>query len=77
MSVVACRVSPSSFEIASDSISLRGWTQTKGQTSTYSKLFELNDVVVGSVGSAEENSMFRLFVETHRPAQANATSRSP
>jgi ATP-dependent protease HslVU (ClpYQ) peptidase subunit len=71
MSVVACRVSQSSFEIASDSITVRGYTQTKGQTSTHSKLYETNDVVVGSVGSAEENSMFRLFVETHRPAQAS------
>ena len=74
MSVVACRVSPNSFEIASDSISVRGFTQTRGQTSTHSKLYETNDVVVGSVGSAEENSMFRLFVETHRPAQANEHS---
>jgi ATP-dependent protease HslVU (ClpYQ) peptidase subunit len=71
MSVVACRVTEKGFEIASDSITVRGHTQTRGQTSTHSKLYETNDVVVGSVGSAEENSLFRLFVETHRPAHAN------
>jgi len=74
MSVIACRVSPGSFEIAADSITVRGHTQTRGQTSTHSKLYETNDMVVGSVGSAEENSLFRLFVETHRPAQANEYS---
>ena len=74
MSVIACRVSQNSFEIAADSITVRGYTQTKGQTSTHSKLYEANDLVVGSVGYAEENSLFRLFVETHRPAQANEYS---
>lgn len=74
MSVIACRVSQNSFEIAADSITVRGYTQTKGQTSTHSKLYEANDMVVGSVGYAEENSLFRLFVETHRPAQANEYS---
>ena len=71
MSVVACRVDQNGFEIASDSITVRGYTQTKGQTSTFSKLYEANDLVVGSVGYAEENSLFRLFVETHHPTQAS------
>lgn len=71
MSVVACRVDQNGFEIAADSITVRGYTQTRGQTSAHSKLYETNDMVVGSVGYAEENSLFRLFVETHRPAQAN------
>lgn len=74
MSVVACRVDQKGFEIASDSITVRGYTQTRGQTSTHSKLYETNDMVVGSVGHAEENSLFRLFVETHRPVQANELS---
>lgn len=74
MSVVACRVDRNGFEIASDSITVRGYTQTKGQTSTYSKLYEANSIVVGSVGYAEENSLFRLFVETHHPTQANENS---
>ena len=56
MSVVACRVTKEGYEIAADSITVRGHTQTRGQNTSHSKLFEVNDLVVGAVGSAEESS---------------------
>ena len=69
MSVVACKVTENGYEIAADSITVRGITQTKSQTD-HVKLYETNEMVIGGVGSAEENSLMRLFAETHRPSAA-------
>ena len=74
MSVVACRIKSNGFEIAADSITVRGQTQTKGQTTDHVKLYETNEMVIGTVGSAEENSLFRLFAETHRPSGSDEYS---
>lgn len=74
MSVVACRITESGYEIAADSITVRGMLQTKGQTTELVKLFEANEMVIGSVGFAEEVSLMRLFAETHRPSRADEYS---
>jgi len=74
MSVVACRIKENGYEIAADSITTRGMIQTKGQTTDHVKLYETNDMVIGGVGSAEENSLLRLFAETHRPSKADEYS---
>ena len=71
MSVVACKINENGYEIAADSITIRGSTQTKGQTTDQVKLFEANEMVIGGVGTAEENSLMRLFAETHRPVAAD------
>lgn len=71
MSVVACKIRNDGYDIAADSISVRGYTQTKGENTNLSKLFEINDIVVGTVGTAEEGSLFRLFCATRKPAAAN------
>ena len=73
MSVVACKIKEDGYEIAADSITIRGITQTKGQTD-HVKLYETNEMVIGGVGSAEENSLMRLFAETHRPSAADEYS---
>ena len=74
MSVVACRIKENGYEIAADSITVRGITQTKGQTTDHVKLYETNGMVIGGVGSAEENSLLRLFAETHRPSKPDEYS---
>ena len=71
MSVVACKVTEHNIEIAADSITVRGYTQSRGQNTNHCKLFEINDMVIGSVGTAEETSLFRLFAATRRPAGAS------
>ena len=73
MSVVACKIMENGYEIAADSITVRGITQTKGQTD-HVKLYEANEMVIGGVGTAEENSLMRLFAETHRPSAADEYS---
>jgi len=74
MSVVACRVKENGFEIAADSITVRGYTQTKGQTTDHVKLYETNGMVIGGVGYAEENSLLHLFAETYRPSKPDEYS---
>lgn len=69
MSVVACKVTKEGYEIAADSITVRGYTQTKNNTGR-SKLFEVNNMVIGSVGYAEESSLLHIFAKTHQPAAA-------
>ncbi|OQY27041.1 MAG: hypothetical protein B6I38_10570 [Anaerolineaceae bacterium 4572_5.1] len=74
MSVVACRIKENGYEIAADSITVRGIIQTKGQTTDHVKLYETNEMVIGGVGRAEENSLMRLFAETHRPSNPDEFS---
>lgn len=68
MSVVVCRILESGYELASDSILVRGWTQSKGRDRKFSKLFEVNGLVIGSVGLAEEAELFRIFATTRKPS---------
>ncbi len=70
MSVVACKVLPNGYEIASDSITVRWATQSKGENTKFSKLFEVNGLVIGSVGKAEESSLLLMYCKTRQPAAA-------
>lgn len=66
MSVVAAKIHADHYEIASDSITVRGASQRKD--SSKSKLWELNGIVVGSVGTAQEQALLATFIQTHCPA---------
>lgn len=70
MSIVCCKVTDQDITIASDSIMVRGWTQEKDRNK-FSKLFEVNDLIVGSVGYAEETSLFKIYCSTRKPISAN------
>jgi len=75
MSIIACRIlNNQSYEMASDSITARGWTQSKGDRSYHSKLVEVNEMVIGAAGLASESAMFQLFASTRRPADATVES---
>ena len=69
MSIVACRILEDGYEIAADSISVRGSTQTKNNINR-SKLVEVNNMVIGAVGLAEESGLLQIFAKTHRPSAA-------
>ena len=66
MSVVCCKINETSIDIASDSIIVRGWTQNKSDNK-FSKLFKVNELVIGAVGAAEEASLLHIFSKTHKP----------
>lgn len=69
MSIVACKVLVNGYEIAADSITVRGYTQTINNTK-HSKLIEINGMVIGSVGTAEEGALFQIFASTRKPADS-------
>lgn len=71
MSIVCCRVTDDKIEIASDSISIRGYTQSKGDKVKYSKLVKVNEMIIGGVGFSEENFLMQLFAQTHNIKDAN------
>jgi len=66
MSVVVVKVQPNKIEIAADSITVRGWTQSK-DSNKFSKLVKINDLFIGSVGFAEESSLLWVFCATRKP----------
>lgn len=70
MSIVCCRVGNLGYTIAADSITVRGYTQRKGDDSRFSKLTEVNNLIIGGVGIAEETSLLCLFARTRRPSEA-------
>jgi ATP-dependent protease HslVU (ClpYQ) peptidase subunit len=70
MSIVACKILPNGFEICSDSIVVHyDHTQSRGNNLDISKLFEVNNIIVGTSGVASETSLIRLFLETHGIAE--------
>lgn len=73
MSIVACKVTKTGFNIAADSITVRGYTQMKGQIGS-PKLFRLNGVIIGAVGESYEISLLRIFAASHRLLYANESA---
>jgi ATP-dependent protease HslVU (ClpYQ) peptidase subunit len=73
MSIVAVKVNKDTIDIASDSIIVRGWSQSKS-INKYAKLIEVNNMVIGSTGTAQESSLFWVFCATRRPEQATESS---
>lgn len=66
MSVIAVRVTDVGYEIASDSIVVRGWSQRKD--GKFAKLAEVNGLILGTVGSCEDGGLFYLYLKSHRPS---------
>lgn len=64
MSVIAAKVNKNlgTIQIAADSIILKGQTNRK-----YTKLIKVNEMILGGVGLAEENSLMFRYAQTHRP----------
>lgn len=67
MSVVAARVYKDKVVMAADSIIVKGWSK---RNSNFTKIAEINGMILGSTGSAEEVSLMWHYMETHQPASA-------
>lgn len=65
MSVIAVKVNKDKIEFAADSIVMRGSTKRDNIV----KLAEINQMIIGEVGSAEEGSLLFVFAQTHSPLQ--------
>lgn len=58
MSVIAGKVYNDKIVVAADSIVVKGWSK---RTGNFAKLLEINDMIIGGTGSAEELSLFFRF----------------
>lgn len=67
MSVVAAKVYEKEIIMAADSILVKGWSK---RNSNFAKIAEINDMIVGGTGSAQEMSMMWHYMQTHKPASA-------
>jgi ATP-dependent protease HslVU (ClpYQ) peptidase subunit len=68
MSVVAVKVTKNKITIGADSILVSGWTQEKDKLA---KLGEVNGMVIGDVGNAQEGALFMVFCKTRKPREAS------
>lgn len=67
MSVIAVKVHEDRLEVAADSIVVKGYSK---RTDQLSKLVEVNNMIIGGVGTAEDNSLMFRYAQTHRPASS-------
>lgn len=68
MSVVAARVYKDKIVMAADSIVVRGWSKRTDHDIV--KINEINGMIVGSTGYAQELSLMWQYMATHKPATA-------
>ena len=68
MSVVAIKVTKNKITIGADSILVSGWTQEKDKLA---KLNEVNGMIIGDVGDAQEGALFLIFCKTRKPREAS------
>lgn len=65
MSVVAAKVYEKEIIMAADSIIVKGWSK---RNSNFAKIAEINDMIIGGCGSAQEVSLMWHYMQTHKPA---------
>ena len=68
MSVVAVKIKKDKIVIGADSIIVSGWTQEKDKLA---KLNEVNGMVIGDVGDAQEGGLFLVYCKTRKPREAS------
>lgn len=67
MGVVAAKVYEKEIIMAADSILVKGWSK---RNSNFAKIAEINDMILGGCGSAQEISFMWHYMQTHKPASA-------
>ena len=68
MSVVAARVYKDKIIMAADTIIVRGWSKRTDHDIV--KINEINGMIVGGTGYAQELSLMWQYMATHKPASA-------
>lgn len=65
MSVIAAKVYNDKIVMAADSIITNGWSK---RTNNFSKIVEINGMIAGATGTAQEASLMWHYMQTHKPA---------
>lgn len=68
MSVIAAKVYNDKIIMAADSIICSGYSK---RNSNFAKIVEINGMIAGSTGSAQEASIMWHYMQTHKPASAS------
>ncbi|MBW4611696.1 MAG: hypothetical protein KME21_00125 [Desmonostoc vinosum HA7617-LM4] len=70
MSVVAAKKYSDKLEFAADSIRVSGYLTENSRVTgdEQGKLFEVNDMIIGSVGYVMELSFMQIFARNHKPS---------
>lgn len=71
MSVIAAKVYKDKIEIAADCQVTTGGTKDITNSGDISKLVKINNLIIGSVGLAQDGSLLQLFCRTHEPERAD------
>ncbi|MEL6231675.1 MAG: hypothetical protein AAFR24_17345 [Cyanobacteria bacterium J06627_3] len=71
MTVIAARKTKDTIIFASDSILVAGYLKATDKEVIYNKLFQQNDMVIGSTGTGYEGTMMELFSRNHRPVDGS------
>ena len=66
MSVVAVRVNSDKIIMAADSI-LCKWASKKAKPKDFTKIYEVNGMIIGGCGIAQEISLLWHYADTHKP----------
>ena len=65
MSVIAAKVYNDKIVMAADSILTNGWSK---RNNNFAKIVEINGMIAGATGTAQEASLMWHYMQTHKPA---------
>lgn len=68
MSVVAAKVYKDKIVMAADSIMVKGWSK---RNANFAKIAEINGMILGGCGTAQETSLMWHYMQTHKPASSS------
>lgn len=68
MSVVAAKVYSDKIVVSADSIIVKGWSK---RNSNFAKLYQVNGMIIGGCGEAQEMSFMLRFMQTHQPESSS------
>lgn len=74
MTVIAARKTKDAIIFASDSILVAGYLKATDKEVVYNKLFQQNEMVIGSTGTGYEGTLMELFSRNHRPIDGKRLS---
>ncbi|MGD1896546.1 MAG: hypothetical protein ACFB16_06280 [Phormidesmis sp.] len=67
MTVIAARKTSDAIIFAADTLVSDGFSKVTSSELIYAKLFEQNEMVIGSTGDCYEGTMMELFSRNHKP----------
>ena len=71
MTVIAARKTPNGITFAADTMVTQGHLKSTSDDIMHSKLFQHNDLLVGSSGDCFESVLMELFTRNHKPVDSS------